>query len=436
MKLTNTEFNKFVNEVCSQIKCSEVHSEIKNELISHLEEIQEEYLSQGATCDEATKQAIAHMGDSEKIGFDLNKVYQKRPEYKTLIIASIFVLLGLFIQFIISKNAPSNMSHYSSLKNISFVFIGTISAVTLYIFDYRKLEKYSIHLFILANLLHIILLIFGRAVNGVLMVSILGGGINVAFITTVLYIISLSGLIPKLYSSSNWIIKIIAIYTLCSFMLLTTRSFAWLFIFLITSLFLLFYVGIPKKHLIPFCSIVPPLGLYFFILREPYRFQRLMIFRNFNKDLNGAGYLNYQIHKLLNSSNFWGNGVSKEILKKVPLLNQDLIYCYIIYTFGWFGACVILILVIILLVNLFKTSKFIKNNYGRTLFLSISALYAVEFLYPILMNLNLAPLTGIPMPFISYGGTSTVVNMALVGLICSIYGRKNLSKSLLKTALE
>lgn len=77
VKVDNQQLDIFVGEVCSQIKCEEVHSEIKEELLNHLEEIIEEYIEQGATLEEANRQAIAHMGDSEKIGCDLNKVYQE-----------------------------------------------------------------------------------------------------------------------------------------------------------------------------------------------------------------------------------------------------------------------------------------------------------------------------------------------------------------------
>ena len=132
---------------------------------------------------------------------------------------------------------------------------------------------------------------------------------------------------------------------------------------------------------------------------------------------------------------FFGNGASKEVFKNLPNLNQDLVFCYIIYTFGWLFAIVILMLIISLLVNLFKTSKTIKNNYGKTSILSISTIFASQFLISILMNLNLLPISAVSMPFISSGGTNTMINMALIGLICSIYGRKNLSKSLMANKL-
>jgi hypothetical protein len=70
MTLINSSFEKFTGEVCAQIKCSEVHTEIKEELMSHLEEMREEYISQGSSSEEAERLAVAHMGDSETIGYD------------------------------------------------------------------------------------------------------------------------------------------------------------------------------------------------------------------------------------------------------------------------------------------------------------------------------------------------------------------------------
>lgn len=291
MGIKNKIFDKFSEEVCSQIKCTEIHSDIKDEINSHLEEIKEEYMAEGVAEEDAERQAISHMGDSEKIGFDLNKIYKKSPEYKTLIIGLIFVLLGLFVQITIKISSPPNIIYYNYIKAIIHIILGIAVGIVIYILDYRKLEKYSMKLFIIANIFAVFSLIMIRPVNG----------------------------------------------------------------------------------------------------------------------------------------------ISKEIFLKLPFLNSDFIYCYIIYTFGWIAGAIIFALVILLLINLFKTSKLIKSNYGKMLFLSISFLFSIEFLVPMLMNINLVALPiGVSMPFFSYSGTSTIINSALVGVICSIYGRKNLSKSLVR----
>lgn len=438
MHLNNKEFDKFIGEICAQIKCKEVHSDIKEELDCHLKELKEEYIYDGATLEEANRLAIAQMGDSEKIGFDLDKVYRKKPEYKTLIITIIFVVFGLFVQFVIEQNTSSNMIKYSTTSSLVFTLLGITIGIAMYIFDYRKLEKYSMHLFIVTNLFVIFSSLFGKHLGAMIYIPYLNSIYsvsNAAFIVSILYIISLCGILPKMYSQTYGIIKIIAVYGLCTFMLLQIKGIAYIFIFLGTAMLLLIYIGFPKKYISGLLGVSIPSFLYILIHTEPYIFIRLTTFINFKESRLGSGFMNYRIHELLYSSSILGNGISKEIIKTTPALNQELIYCYIIYTFGWIISATIFILIIILLVNLFRTSKFIKNSFGKMVFLSISSFFTIEFLLSVLMNLNLAPIAGIAMPFFSYSGTSIVINITLIGLICSIYGRRNTSKSLIKTTL-
>lgn len=135
--------NSYLEEICSVIKCREVHGEIKEEIRNHIEELSTEYIDNGYESDEAYKLAIRDMGDSGEIGFKLNKVYEKRIEYKTLIIA---ILLSLFgVGFVLILN--NKLTIYASPANQIIAFIIGIAAfIAIYYFDYRKLEKYSYHI--------------------------------------------------------------------------------------------------------------------------------------------------------------------------------------------------------------------------------------------------------------------------------------------------
>lgn len=424
MGIKNKIFDKFSEEVCSQIKCTEIHSDIKDEINSHLEEIKEEYMAEGAAEEDAERQAISHMGDSEKIGFDLNKIHKKSPEYKTLIIGLIFVLLGLFVQITIKISSPPNIIYYNYIKAIIHIILGIAVGIVIYIFDYRKLEKYSVSLFIIANAFAAFSLIMARPVNGRLYLNIMGSGYDVGLIELVLYIIALCGVLPQMHEVSYKYIKIISMYVLCSFFILKSGNLNYLITFYFITVFLLIFIRFSRK-LIGIFLAMPVLSICYFFIVKPYRITKFIYFSESD--------INYTIYQLLSSSKPLGNGISKEIFLKLPFLNSDFIYGYIIYTFGWIAGAIIFALVILLLINLFKTSKLIKSNYGKMLFLSISFLFSIEFLVPMLMNINLVALPiGVSMPFFSYSGTSTIINSALVGVICSIYGRKNLSKSLVR----
>ncbi|ARC84870.1 hypothetical protein U732_4226 [Clostridium argentinense CDC 2741] len=96
--------SSYLEEICSVIKCKEVHEEIREEIRNHIEELALEYIDNGYSSDEAYKLAIRNMGDSGEIGFRLNKVYEKKIEYKTLIIGILLSLFGIVINFLITSN--------------------------------------------------------------------------------------------------------------------------------------------------------------------------------------------------------------------------------------------------------------------------------------------------------------------------------------------
>lgn len=425
MGIINNPFESFTQEVCSQIKCTEVHDEIKEELTSHLEEIKEEYLSQGATEEEASKQALAHIGNGEQIGYDLNKVYEKKPPYATIILTLIIAAIGLFVQFEIGTFSSS----VNVFSNSIFLVSGVLTAAAIYFFDYRKLEKYSIHLFIAANLLILLVILNGVIIHGYPVLYIMNHTLDISIFIILMYIISINGILVGLLSSSHKFVKIVILYLFCVFMLSWVIQIYYIIAFSINYIIILIALGFPKKYpAIIFSTILCSCAVK--LLYEPYRLRRLTSFIFFSSDKDGIGYIHFRIHQLLSGSKFLGTGVTAEIVNKLPAFNDDYIFCYIIYTFGWLFAAAILALIIILLLNLFKTSKVIKNIYGRSFFISISIIFTLQFLFSILENLNLAPVSYVSMPFFSIGASNLIFNLISIGFICSIYGRKNLRKSL------
>ncbi|WP_160680602.1 FtsW/RodA/SpoVE family cell cycle protein [Clostridium sp. C8-1-8] len=428
MGLENKSFKKFTDEVCSQVKCTEMHEDIKEELNCHLQELEEEYIAQGSTDEEAAKLAVAHMGDSEKIGFDLNKIYQKTPEYKTLFICSIFIALGLLVQFSIYKNAPKIISYNDYIKMIILTILGVILGVVAYFLDYRKLERYSWHIFSAATILIGLILFFGKYINGKLNIIFLGTAFDLSTIASVLFIISLCGLIPKIYNSKYGILKLLLMICFSGYFIILTRQGVSFIVYCVLLGGLLVYSGIPKK-LILIMLTLGTFSICTFIFSDSYRIHRLMYIFVFPRN-GDIDYVVGKIQLLLSNSKLIGNGISKEVISTTPLINVDFIFTYIIYSFGWIVGITILIMITLLLFNLFKTSKNIKNSYGKLLFKSITLALTIQFLLPIMSNLNLISSLYISMPFIGYNGSSVIMNMVLIGLICGIYGRKNLSKSL------
>jgi cell division protein FtsW (lipid II flippase) len=112
----------------------------------------------------------------------------------------------------------------------------------------------------------------------------------------------------------------------------------------------------------------------------------------------------------------------------IPSAHTDFIFAYITYTFGWFTAIILAVLIMVFLIRMTRIAIIVKNNYARLLVIGLATIFAVQFLWNIAMNLGFAPISGVGLPFISYGGSQLISNALAVGIILSIYRRKNLSK--------
>jgi len=135
---------------------------------------------------------------------------------------------------------------------------------------------------------------------------------------------------------------------------------------------------------------------------------------------------------MLSSARFFGpsdslyfdfNGAQRIIL---PEAHTDYVFAYIVSSLGWIAGLITVTIVFLAIARMFFAVKKIKHDYGKYLSISIVTIFALQAIGNILMNLTLFPTLQVSLPFISYGGTYFVLNMALMGLLLSVYRRKDL----------
>ena len=173
---------------------------------------------------------------------------------------------------------------------------------------------------------------------------------------------------------------------------------------------------------VPFTAI-----LALSIITEPYRLTRLLIFLN-PMSVPLDGYINTQLNKIITGSGFLGQGLTfhPQIL---PELHTDFVFAFITCTFGWLASVLLITFFVMFLIRIAGIARQVKINYAKLLISGFVSILAVQFLWNILMNLGLAPISDMGLPFISYGGSQLIINAAIVGIISSIYRRKSISWS-------
>lgn len=162
---------------------------------------------------------------------------------------------------------------------------------------------------------------------------------------------------------------------------------------------------------------------------SPHQQKRIESFIDPSADPLGAGYNAIQAKVAIGSGGLFGKGFlagNQTQLQFIPEQWTDFIFCVIGEEFGFIGSIIVLVLFFILLLRILKIATLAKDEFFSLVLIGILILYFIHFIINIGMVIGIMPIIGIPLPFISYGGSSLVVNMFLLGIAANVYRtRKN-----------
>lgn len=165
----------------------------------------------------------------------------------------------------------------------------------------------------------------------------------------------------------------------------------------------------------------------FFTLSEDYRRKRLLNFINPWKSADAEGYQLIQSFYALGAGGITGLGLGKSRQKTLymPEPHNDFIFAIIGEELGLIGCVLIIILFIIFVFRGIKVAMNAKDEYGTLLATGITSIIAVQAIINIAVVTGSMPVTGVPLPFISYGGSSLLINMAAMGILLNISRQAN-----------
>ncbi|MBK7229292.1 MAG: rod shape-determining protein RodA [Ignavibacteriales bacterium] len=162
---------------------------------------------------------------------------------------------------------------------------------------------------------------------------------------------------------------------------------------------------------------------------SPHQQKRIQSFIDPNSDPLGAGYNTIQAKVAIGSGGLFGKGFmqgNQTQLQYIPEQWTDFIYCVIGEEFGFIGSIIVLILFLFLFLRILKIAASTKDEFLSLTLIGILSVYIIHYLINIGMVVGILPVIGIPLPFVSYGGSSLLVNMFMLGIIANVYrNRKN-----------
>jgi len=188
-----------------------------------------------------------------------------------------------------------------------------------------------------------------------------------------------------------------------------------------SSLAMFFYSGAPLRQ---FLFILPIIGIgaTSLALFSPYRFKRLLTFFNPQNDPLGASYHIRQAIIAIGSGGLFGLGLgqSRQKYEYLPEANTDSIFAIIGEELGFIGSIALIFVYLYILWRGFRIARRIEDPFGRNLALGITTWIGIQMFINISAMVALIPLTGVPLPFISYGGSSLIIMFAACGILVNI----------------
>ena len=312
---------------------------------------------------------------------------------------------------------------------LTYTLIALIIMVVLTFWDYRNLRGLAIYLYLLGVILLILILYFGKSAFGATRWLDLGffqlqpSELMKLFIVIVLarYFADIYGEIKPQHIFIALILTIISAY-----LILMQPDLGTVSVLSVGALSVLFFAKLTKKQIISLILlIIMALPLIWFNLK-PYQKERVYTFLNPSSDVYGSGYNVLQSTITIGSGGLFGKGLGhgpQSQLNFLPVAHTDFIFAGVAEASGLIGSMVLIILFLILIFRIINIARISKDNFGMLLAVGFGAVIFFQMAVNIGMNLGLTPVTGVPLPFVSHGGTSLIMNAAIIGILQSIYLR-------------
>jgi len=321
------------------------------------------------------------------------------------------------------------------VKQLIWLIIAIVALFVFITFDYVKLKDFWLIFYVTGILLLIVVLFTGKTAMGA------KRWINLGFfsfqpseIFKIIFIISISAFLENKQSplSVKDTLKTLLIFGLIPFLLIVKQPDLGTAILILTITFIMIvYKGLRTRLMILLLSILI-ISIFFLweILWEglkEYQKNRLIAFIDPNIDPKGIGYNIMQSVITVGSGGLFGKGFlegTQGPLKFLPERHTDFIFPIFAEEWGFIGCFILLALYFTLFIRCFQTSIIAKNNFGKLLSLGFTSIFILYFFINIGMTLGIMPVVGIPLPFMSYGGTTLLANFIGIALLINVRMRR------------
>lgn len=356
----------------------------------------------------------------------------RKIDYTIIIVVILITSISLLvISSAVHVNLPENRAYFYYVK-MQFIWflLGLVVMTAVTAVDYHTLERFSTIIYI-GNLVFLIAVFLFPPVNGSQRWIRLGGSsLQPSEFAKVSLIITLAKLLSKKQenlSDFKSLIPVLAHVGLPMLIIMKQPDLGTSLVLIAILGGMLFMGGISYKLLgyMAAAGLVAAPVLWNFM--EDYQKNRILVFLNPEMDRLGSGYNVIQSMIAVGSGKLLGKGLfqgTQNQLNFLPEQHTDFIFSVLGEEFGFLGALVLLILYFILIMRCINIAVSARDTYGMLIIAGVVTMFTFHILVNIGMTTGIMPVTGLPLPFMSYGGSAFLSNMIAVGLVLNIGMRR------------
>ncbi len=345
-----------------------------------------------------------------------------RPDWLLVIGTLPLIIFGLM-----AMNSFSGWDSYYFNRQVTWALFSYAVLLFVSFFDWRWLRRSGVVTFFYISIISLLLLLFvvGQVVKGAQSWFSLGGfSLQPADLMKIALILVLAKYFSKRHIEiANFRHIIISgVYAFIPFALVLVQpDFGSALIIFLIWFGMILVSGVSKKHLLLLLVLASLASVFAwsFIL-QPYQQKRILNFIHPLADIRGSGYNAYQSMVAVGSGELFGKGVgfgTQSRLKFLPEYQTDFIFAAFVEEWGLIGALIIFILWGIIIWRLVHNASVGATNFETLFCLGVAIMILSHFIIHIGMNIGLLPVTGLPLPFMSYGGSHLMVEFLALGMV-------------------
>lgn len=364
----------------------------------------------------------------------LNQSRQRkhRPDYLLAVISLALLLVGLIVVYAISPGLSAQKgvgANYYALKQFTAIVLGLTAFLIVANVPYPAWKRFMRPLIVLASLSAVAVQFFGDRVNGAARWIQVGGfsfqSVELIKFALLIWLAAFlasrlqEGTLGNFEKTFKPLLVAIIISSLVVALFQSDLGSTGVIVAIIGVM--CFVAGLPMKRVLMFAGIIG-IGTIIAISSSPYRQERLSTFLNPGQDCQNVGYQACQALSAVGSGGMFGKGINRGVFAYgyLPESANDSIFAIFAEMFGFIGTVVLIILFVALLGRLKSIMERAPDAYGRLILAGTMGWLSTQALINIGSMIGLLPLKGITLPFVSYGGTSIIFTMAVIGMAFNI----------------